>query len=124
MSNCEMPTCFEHNQPCAVKPHRCCECGGTIAKGEMYHALSGVWEGRGQRFKVCADCHALRAEVDRGCRYDEGTGFGELFESVFNGAEDRGWMLRFAEIVTRRGGKLPDWAEKRVAAIDAAGGVK
>lgn len=54
----------------ARKPHRCCECSRTIAAGERYQYASGVWDGRGDAFKTCIRCAALRravVEVDEAC---------------------------------------------------------
>lgn len=57
----------------ARKEHKCCECRETIKVGDTYHFTSGIWEGRGDSFKTCAKCEALRHYifgVDDNARYD------------------------------------------------------
>lgn len=61
----ELPECHVHEERKAAKEHRCCECRGVIKKGERYHVHSGIWEGRPERFKRCADCESFCCEL--GC---------------------------------------------------------
>lgn len=42
---CEMPEVFHQLEVRANKEHRCCECGGTIYKGEKYEKNTGIWAG-------------------------------------------------------------------------------
>jgi len=44
----------------AKKEYRCCECGETIAQGDRYEYVWGVWEGDQQTYRTCATCHAIR----------------------------------------------------------------
>lgn len=44
----------------ANKEHKCCECGYTIKKGEVYEHVSGKWEGDVGSFKTCERCVDLR----------------------------------------------------------------
>ena len=46
------------NERTAVKPHRCGDCGRWIEKGERYHWLTGLYDGRWSTHKTCAHCHA------------------------------------------------------------------
>lgn len=49
----------------AAKDHKCCECSGTIRKGENYEHVAGLWEGQWSTFHTCADCIPVRCEVAR-----------------------------------------------------------
>lgn len=40
----------------ARKEHRCCVCEETISTGDLYHYLSGIWDGRADSHKHCARC--------------------------------------------------------------------
>lgn len=108
----EMPSCYGHEERKARKAHKCCECHGTIQPGEKYHFHHGVWDSQASSFKVCTDCEALRAECDRGARYDECTPFEGLQDSV-EGIGEPGLLTRFVEIKRRRGATVPPWMAKR-----------
>jgi hypothetical protein len=54
------PTFYRATRPRARVPHRCEECGHTIARGERYEQAVGVWEGRVDRFVTCCHCLAMR----------------------------------------------------------------
>ena len=80
----DYPDAYVHAVVKARKTHRCYECRGDIKAGEQYHRHSGIWEGEPGRFKVCADCEALRSEVDadnEGGAEDQ-VYFGELLEHI------------------------------------------
>lgn len=50
-------------------PHTCYSCGFTIARGEVYHYASGVWDGEAADFKrhqLCAVLEERSGEPD-GC---------------------------------------------------------
>jgi hypothetical protein len=66
MCGCEdnPPSCSSTTTRVARKAHRCYECGAEISKRDRYQVHSGVWDGRGQSFKWCADCETLRAICD------------------------------------------------------------
>jgi hypothetical protein len=49
--------CAEHT---AGTPQVCSECGATIAPGECYEHLFGIWEGVPDCFDTCRSCRALR----------------------------------------------------------------
>lgn len=40
----------------AAKPHRCCECGRTIAKGEQYTHSVGKMDDRMSTYRQCQHC--------------------------------------------------------------------
>lgn len=110
---CEQPEVYRHEQPKARISHVCCECGGEIRGGEVYHKHSGIWSGDADTFKVCADCEAIRAEVDEGIKDPEDrSAFGCLYESVFE-SRDRELITRYVGNRRKRGAKVPDWMAKR-----------
>lgn len=59
----ELPSCSTVRFPRARKTHTCCGCGETIRKGDRYRNESGIWDGRAERYKYCARCHALISAV-------------------------------------------------------------
>ncbi|MFA5053175.1 MAG: hypothetical protein WC565_03915 [Parcubacteria group bacterium] len=61
----------------ARKPHKCCECGDTIAKGQRYEHVSGLWDGNWDRHDTCATCVAIR---ERYCPH--GWIYGSLAEQI------------------------------------------
>ena len=44
----------------AIKEHKCCECGRTIERGEIYEYVSAKYDGRIDTFKTCLDCLSIR----------------------------------------------------------------
>lgn len=95
--------------PKARKDHKCCECGGTILKGETYNKHSGIWEDRPNSFKVCTDCDKLREKIGlENLRGDDQVYFEELHEFVFNG-EDVEDMRAFLKIKEKRRAKIEKW---------------
>jgi hypothetical protein len=79
-----MADAYGLKKPKAIKAHKCCECGGEIQPGEVYHYHSGIWEGEPFSFKVCIDCDALRDAVVRDCdlHFDEVPAFGQLADDL------------------------------------------
>jgi hypothetical protein len=63
---CECPTMYHEEIVTARKPHRCCECGTTVAKGEKYESVSGMWDGQFDRIKTCIPCMEIRKKVCEG----------------------------------------------------------
>ena len=108
------PSVYRIEKPKARKEHKCYECQGVIAVGEVYHYHSGIWDGEAARFKVCVDCEALRCEVDKGETDSEWlTPFGNLYESVFDrGSLDQ--MRRYVALKERRGADIQDWMKERI----------
>ncbi len=87
----------------ARKRHKCCECRGWIEPGETYRYASGIWD-YPESFKFCADCDALRAEVDEGVHGEDATPLGMLSESVGEG--DDNLRARFIAIMRKRSAKI------------------
>lgn len=56
----DLPSIFEVKYRFANKPHICCECRRTIAKGVKYQYVSGLWNGKWDKFKTCLACVELR----------------------------------------------------------------
>ena len=48
-----------HNRK-ARKDHRCYECGELIKRGEIYEEVTGIWDGRPDRFRTCRACLSVR----------------------------------------------------------------
>lgn len=48
----------------AARDHVCYECGGTIAKGDLYRITSGIWDGGPASFKWCHDCATIANLVE------------------------------------------------------------
>ena len=44
----------------AIKEHKCCECGRTINRGEIYEYVSTKYDGDIDTFKTCLDCLSIR----------------------------------------------------------------
>ncbi len=61
----DQPSCYTERNRRARVAHRCVDCCGTIAPGDMYTHASGVWDGRGESFKFHLACKALREELSR-----------------------------------------------------------
>ncbi len=61
MCECDFdgPTVMSEVVRRAAKDHRCYECRGTIPKGDLYRVTSGVWDGRGDSFKMCDTCATI-----------------------------------------------------------------
>ena len=79
----ETPTLFTETHPKARKEHTCCECGGTIKKGDTYQKCSGLWDDF-QTFKTCSFCADVRdnASTNFDLNLDEGIPFEQLWECV------------------------------------------
>ena len=114
---CEMPSVYTHDQPTARKQHQCCECGGAINAGEKYHSHHGVWDGRGATYKVCNDCEALRADMNKGISdpYDR-VPFTGISESVMD-SHNIELVRRFMGIKRKRKSGFPEWMLKREAEL-------
>lgn len=108
-----MPSVYACDTRKARKAHRCCECHGTIQPGESYFYQHGIWDGQPGAWKTCAECFALRSEVDA-VAYDpyECAAFEELSEHIFNSGEQE-WINRFVANKEARGATVPDWMKRR-----------
>lgn len=50
-------------EPKARKEHKCCECGGTIRRGERHKRVSSLYDGRWSTFRRCADCAVTACDL-------------------------------------------------------------
>lgn len=60
----------------AAKPHRCCECGRVIEKGQKYEYYSMLFDGSWSHYNTCLICMEI---ADAFCC--DGRLFGELWSS-------------------------------------------
>jgi hypothetical protein len=110
--SCEMPRVYARDKRTARKEHTCCECRGVIKPREAYNYHHGIWD-EPEQYKVCCECDDLRAEIDSEILDpEEGTAFGQLYESVFE-SHDVATIKRFLDIKRRRGAAIQDWMLKR-----------
>lgn len=61
-TNYDLPSFHRAKLQIARKEHACCECRRTISLGEKYEYVTGLWEGRFDVFKTCADCLSIRRQ--------------------------------------------------------------
>ncbi len=84
---CELPQAFQTKQRRARKEHKCCECGQTINKGDLYQYSSGIWDGEPSSYKQCFSCNVISQAVLVHPAYEtdfnDGLAFGELREFFF-----------------------------------------
>lgn len=115
MTDAEAPTVYREDDVKARKQHKCCECGGIIQIGEIYHLHSGLWDGEWGHFKVCLDCDAIMHEINAKIKglYEDPVPFEGLFDCVVQ-ENDRSYLPRFVAICDKRGGKVPDWVREEV----------
>ncbi|MDD5145763.1 MAG: hypothetical protein PHF44_02890 [Candidatus Pacebacteria bacterium] len=65
----QIALCHKERKPTARKDHVCCECSGTIKKGEKYSCVFGVWQDYGssrpfaEQFKTCFRCEEDWGEI-------------------------------------------------------------
>lgn len=107
----EYPQAYNHITRKARKDHRCCECRGLITKGETYEYHSGVWGGRPDSFKICAECNILRFQVDmlikrNSSLWEDELYLGELREYLVE-SKDPEMLKLFREIQIKRRAKNP-----------------
>jgi hypothetical protein len=91
------------------KPHRCCECNGTIFYKEKYVHVSGIWGGQPDSFKFCVDCWEMRKDFK-----DVGKiAFGEVCDIVFSWYCRRKDLIeKIIDIKDRRGATVYPWMRK------------
>jgi len=61
-TDCDGPTVHTAEKRKARKPHKCTECRRVISHGETYLHEKGLWEGRWETYKTCAECLEIRNE--------------------------------------------------------------
>jgi len=59
----EMPAVYDARTIKARKAHKCSECAGVIKPGETYKMISGLWDGRWDNYKQCADCQVIICDL-------------------------------------------------------------
>jgi hypothetical protein len=72
----EPATCTTVTYPRARKQHRCGECRGTIAAGEVYVRVTGISDGSAFTHKECRRCcydrkRIVQHELAEGCHWSE-----------------------------------------------------
>lgn len=92
-----LPSVYTQLRPKARKQHKCCECAGIIQPGETYELYKGIWDGKADQYKTCADCVELRTELQG---EDKEFLFGGLWETCDYAG--RSYMLRFIDIARKR----------------------
>lgn len=111
----EYPQAFQSTKRKARKEHRCCECLGTIRKGETYTYVSGIWDSRPSDYKTCPDCTLLRFQIDltTGPDWEDGICIGGLLEWLQE-AETPEFHRAFGDILKTRQTrwKLSDYSKK------------
>lgn len=101
MSDYEEPSCITYSTPRARVSHWCCECHHDIKPGDRYQRITGVWDGRGDTFKTCLNCVALRELLDGSVGpHDEPAALGHLVEWIDNEIDEVGhrrWLTGLAK---------------------------
>ena len=54
------PEMFVQREIKARKEHRCCECGDTIKRRDIYENSTGKWDGSFLIYKTCLICREIR----------------------------------------------------------------
>ena len=54
---------YDERTRTANKPHTCCACGETIAKGHVYWRIGVVWQGEPEEYKRCLKCQAMHEHL-------------------------------------------------------------
>lgn len=110
----DYPEFYKHKSLVARKEHKCDECHGTIKTGEKYELHNGKCDDF-FTFKICSDCHEMRANISNKMGRDECLPFGELLEHVEEDATNLKKLLATAE---RRGKKLHESWYKRLKELE------
>lgn len=110
------PSAYIHDKPKARKEHICCECHGTIFKGEKYHRHHGIWGTEALTYKNCEECEQLRSRIninqariepeDRIC-------FSELEMYVFE-LRELEYMQAFLNTKLKRNAKIFPWMDDEI----------
>jgi len=111
----DLPALYRVELRRARKPHRCCECHGTIRPKESCWFHHGLWDGEFLTFKVCSECEELRKRINADVQHeDERTPLEGLSEAVEALSDSQPELLRgFVETKVKRGAPVSDWmAEK------------
>jgi hypothetical protein len=68
---------------CARKEHRCYECSETIANGDRYEYVSGIWDRAPFVHKTCLSCVEIRTHFACGSGWIYGEVWAQLEENFF-----------------------------------------
>lgn len=71
-------TVYHQTMRKAAKEHHCYECGETIPRGARYEEVTGIWDGRPERYRTCASCVEIRNHFACG----NGWLFGQLWKDL------------------------------------------
>ena len=86
LSGCDdgdRPEVFESRRIKAAKSHRCCECGGDIAKGDIHEFDKGMWGGHWDAIRTCLLCVEIRNHFSCGEGWIYGALWSDLEENFF-----------------------------------------
>lgn len=97
----EMPEAFEQSHPKAKKFHRCHECLGWIAPGEVYLKTWGVWDGDVRTYKTCIDCQQFLGWAEDQNGDDICYAFGNMIHDVGDCLDEMGDRKVRAEMSIR-----------------------
>lgn len=67
----DRPEVYAQDEVTARKPHKCCECGAEIPKGERYERFKGKWEGEWEEYRTCLGCVECRDAFSCGFTFTE-----------------------------------------------------
>jgi hypothetical protein len=73
----DSPDFYSEKLVTARKPHKCCECGKEIAKGEKHWLCRGKWDGEISVHRQCTICREIALKY--GC---DGFAFGQVWEQL------------------------------------------
>jgi len=65
--DCDTADIWTHRDRKARVPHRCRECGRTVAPGETYRLNTWLYDGRWSTSKTCQHCLAAGSWLDEVC---------------------------------------------------------
>ncbi len=107
----EQVRAYYYSNPTARKDHECCECEGTILRGERYHKHWGVWDIEIMAFKRCKTCEEIANELEQE-RLEKWPDadpicFGELMDHVVEASPVL--LTRFIGNGISRGQTFPQW---------------
>lgn len=91
----EHPAVYDARTPRARKDYPCSDCSWGIARGERYHYLRALWDGRWSTVRTCERCQGIFAEIaaarpDR----DDHPPFGHLYPDLCESQDPRAEDLR------------------------------
>ena len=100
-----MTDCYCETHRTARKRHTCCECMATIDPGERYVVCSGVSDGSGWAYRLCAFCCALAEQARSESEEPEwGPTFSGLQEWLFQACDiaEEGLVTQLFPLIDER----------------------